>query len=63
MEHYRERLKDHKAPGVDLIPSELIHTGGGKLYQEIHKLNKITVNLLVRNKKELPQEWKEPIII
>ena len=28
----------HKAPGVDDIPSELIQAGGGKLYEETHKL-------------------------
>ena len=31
-----EKLKRHKATGVDHIPSELIQTGGSKLYKEIH---------------------------
>ena len=31
-----EKLKRHKATGVDQIPSELIQAGGGKLYEEIH---------------------------
>ena len=30
-----EKLKRHKATGVDHIPSELIQAGGGKLYEEI----------------------------
>ena len=33
-----EKLKRHKATGVDHIPSELIQAVGGKLYEEIHKL-------------------------
>ena len=33
-----ENFKNHKAPGVDHIPSELTQVGGGKLYEEIHKL-------------------------
>ena len=53
-----EKLKRHKTTGVDNIPSELIQTGGGKLYEEIHKLI-----LLIWNKKELPKEWKESIIV
>ena len=53
-----EKLKRHKATGVDHIPSELIQAGAGKLYEEIHKLI-----VLIWNKKELPQEWKESIIV
>ena len=33
-----EKLKKHKTPGVDHIPSELIQACGDKLYEEIHKL-------------------------
>ena len=33
-----EKLKSHKAIGVDNILSDLIQAGGGKLYEEIHKL-------------------------
>ena len=33
-----EKLKRHKATGVDHIPYKLIQAGGGKLYKEIHKL-------------------------
>ena len=48
-----EKLKRHKATGVDHIPFELIQAGGGKLYEDIHKLI-----VLIWNKEELPQEWK-----
>ena len=33
-----EKLKDHKARGVDHIPSKLIQAGRDKLYEKIHKL-------------------------
>ena len=48
-----EKLKRHKATGVDHIPTELIQTSGGKLYEEINK-----VIVLIWNKEELPKEWK-----
>ena len=43
-----EKLKRHKATGVDNIPSELTQAGGGKLYEEIHKLI-----VLIWSKEEL----------
>ena len=52
-----EHLKNHKAPGVDHIPSQLIQAGGGRLYEKIYELV-----VLIYNKEELPQEWKESII-
>ena len=52
-----EDLKNHKASGGDHIPSELIQAGGGKSYGEIHKLF-----VLIWNKKELSQKWKESIM-
>ena len=52
-----EKLKRHKATGVDHIPSELIQAGGGKLYEEIHELI-----VLIWNKEELLQEWKNPLL-
>ena len=58
LELAKENLKWHKATGVDHIPSELIQAGGGKLYEVIHKLI-----VLIWNKEELPQEWKESIIV
>jgi len=51
-------LKSHKSPGIDQIPAELIKAGGTTIFLEIHKL--ITS---VSKKKELPEEWKESIIV
>jgi hypothetical protein len=42
------KLKSYKSPGSDQIPAELIHS-------EIHKL------MLIRNKEELPHQWKESV--
>ena len=33
-----EKLKRHRLPGIDQIPSELIKTGGRTIRSEIHKL-------------------------
>jgi len=52
-----DKLKRHKATGVDHIPSELIQAGGGKLYAEIHKLIAI-----IWNNEKLPQEWKNQLL-
>ena len=49
---YRE-IKKNKAPGVDKIPSELIQAGGGKLYEEIHRLI-----IFIWNKEGIPLGWK-----
>jgi hypothetical protein len=45
-------------PGSDEIPAGLIHAGGETLWSEIHKL----INS-VWNKEDLPDQWKESIII
>jgi hypothetical protein len=50
-------LKNYKSLGSDQIPSELIQAGE-KFGSEIHKL--INSNW---NKKELPDQWKESIIV
>jgi hypothetical protein len=42
----------------DQIPAELIKAGGETLYSEIHRLI-----YSVRNEEELPQQWKESIIV
>jgi hypothetical protein len=52
------KLKSYKSPGTDQIPAELIRAGGETLYSEIHRLI-----CFVWNKEELPQQWKESIII
>jgi len=54
-----EKLKkSHKSPGIDQIPAEFIKAGGKTIRREIHKL--ITS---IWNKEELPEEWKESIIV
>jgi hypothetical protein len=52
------KLKSYKSPCTDQIPAELINAGGETLYSEIHKLI-----CSIWNKKELPQQWKECIIL
>jgi hypothetical protein len=51
-------LKKYKSPGSDEILEELIQAGGETLLSAIHKL----INS-VWNKEELPDQWKEPIIV
>jgi hypothetical protein len=53
-----EKLKNHKSPSNDQIPAELIKAVGRTIRCDIHKL----INS-VWNKEELPDEWKESIII
>ena len=52
------KLKSHKSPGIDQIPAELIKEGGRTIRYQIHKLT-----LSIWNKEELPEEWKESIIV
>jgi hypothetical protein len=51
-------LKSYKSPGTDQIPAELIKAGGETLYSEIQRLI-----CCIWNKEELPQMWKESIIV
>src|SRR5215831_10162697 len=53
-----KKLKSHKSPGMDQIPAELIKAGGETLCCAIHKLI-----ISIWNKEELPEEWKESIIV
>lgn len=46
-----ERLKNYKAPDIDLIPAELIKCGASKLIEKIHKL----INL-IWNKEVLSEQ-------
>jgi hypothetical protein len=50
--------KKYKYPGNDQIVSELYQAGGETLVSVIHKL--ITS---IWNKEELPNQWKESIIV
>jgi hypothetical protein len=52
------KLKRHKPLGTDQIPAEFIKAGGETLYSEIHKLIHS-----IWKKEELPQQWKESIIM
>jgi hypothetical protein len=53
-----ENLTSHKSPDINKIPAELIKAGGRTILYEVHKL----INS-VWNKEELPEEWKESIIV
>jgi hypothetical protein len=53
-----EKIKRHKSPGKSQIPSKLIKAGRITIHFEIYKL----VNS-IWNKEELPEKWKELIII
>jgi hypothetical protein len=52
------KLKSYKSPGTDHIPAKLIKARGETLRSVIHKLI-----CYMSNKEELPQQWKESIII
>jgi hypothetical protein len=51
-------LKKYKSPSSDQILAELIQAGGEILLSAIHKL----INS-IWNKEELPDQWKESIIV
>ena len=53
-----EKLKSRKSPGIDQIPEELIKAGGRTIRCAIHKLI-----IPIWNKEEMPEEWKELIIV
>ena len=53
-----EKLKCYKSPGIDQIPAELNKAGGDTIRCEIHKLI-----ISIWNKEELPEEWKESIMV
>jgi hypothetical protein len=51
-------LKSYKSLGTDQIQAELIKAEGETLCSEMHRLI-----CSVWNKEELPQQWKESIIV
>jgi len=53
-----EKLKRHKPPDIDKVPSELIKVGCRTIHSEVHKL----INS-IRNEEELPEQLKELIIV
>jgi hypothetical protein len=52
------KLRCYKSPGADQILAELIRAGGETLCSEIHRFI-----CSIWNKEELPQQWKESIIV
>jgi hypothetical protein len=52
------KLKSYKSPCTDQILAKLIKAGGETLCSEIHKLI-----CSIWNKEELPQQWKESVIV
>jgi hypothetical protein len=52
------KLKKYKSSSTDQIPAELFKAEGETLYSEIHRLICSTWN-----KEELPQQWKESLIV
>jgi hypothetical protein len=53
-----EKRKRQKLPSTDKIPAKLIKTRGIKIFSEIHN----PINSIL-NKEELPEDWKESIIV
>jgi hypothetical protein len=53
-----KKLKRHISPGFDQIPAEVIKARGRISRSEIHKLM-----ISIWNKEELPEEWKESVIV
>ena len=53
-----EKLKRHKSPGIDQNPAELLKARCRTIHSEIHKLTNSIWNM-----EELPEEWKESIIL
>jgi hypothetical protein len=53
-----EDVNRYKSPGIDQFPAELIQAGGDTSCSEPHKL----INSFC-NKEELPDQWKESIVV
>jgi hypothetical protein len=52
------KLKEHKSPGRDQIPAQLIRAGGEILFPAIGKFIHC-----IWNKEEMPDQWKGSIIV
>jgi hypothetical protein len=53
-----EKLKSRNSPGIDQIPAELIKAESMTIRSAIHKLI-----IVIWNKEELPEEWKESVVV
>jgi hypothetical protein len=51
-------MKGHKSPAIEQIPAELIREGGRNIRSDIYEIISSIWNM-----KELPEEWKESIIV
>jgi hypothetical protein len=56
--YHLRSLKSHKSPSIDQIPAELFKAEGRTIRGAIHKLI-----IAIWNKEELPEEWKESVIV
>jgi hypothetical protein len=54
-----EKLKGQKSPGIDKILTELIKAGG----RTVHTLRFVSLLILFGIRRNLPEEWKESIIV
>jgi hypothetical protein len=54
------KLERYKSPGTGQVPAELIQAGGETLWSEVQKLVNSTC---MWNKEELPEQWRESIIL
>jgi hypothetical protein len=52
------KLKSYKSPSTDQIPAKLVKEEGETLYSEIQGFISS-----IWNKEQLPQQWKESIIV
>ena len=52
------KLKNHKAPGEDNIPAELIKHGGVQLWTRLHQ-----IIVMVWEEEKLPEEWLMRLLI
>jgi len=53
-----EKLKRLWSPGIDQIPEEFIKAGGRTIHSKIHMFI-----YSISSKGEVPEEWKESIIL
>ena len=55
---FSDAVCQYKSPGTDQIPAELIKAVGRTIRGAINKLI-----IAIWNKEELPEEWKESVIV
>jgi len=60
VEKITEKLRGHKSTYIYHIPAELIEAVGRTIRPEVHEIINCTY---IWNKEEMPEEWKESIIL